>query len=108
VQQYDPSYGADRCAVRQDFDKGKAADAMKSLNQVMGHLDALNTTIDKMGNYDFWPGPTNTVGNWVGRNLGPAVGNKNVQDNLSTFQTEKNAVAEEMMKVFRKLRRLAS
>jgi hypothetical protein len=96
VQQYDPSYSADRFAVRQDFDKGKAADAMKSLNQVMEHLDALNTTIDKMGNFNFLPA-LNGPAKFVERQLHMG----NVQTNLSTFETEKDAVAEELMKVFR-------
>ncbi len=81
-----------------DFSKGKAAANVKSLNTVMGHLDSLDKSIDKLGNMNVPFGPaireyiTNPIAGQVSTDF---------QVNRSDFEVKKAAVASELMKVFR-------
>jgi hypothetical protein len=81
-----------------DFSKGKAAGNVKALNTVMGHLDSLDKSIDKLGNWNvpFGPAFREYIGNPIAGQVSPEF-----QANRADFETKKSAVASELMKVFR-------
>lgn len=95
VAQYDPSfdmtqYGA-RAASRKDFNSGKAAQNIRSINTAVKHLDSLSKAADQLENRSFpaWNAVANTA---VSAGGGAAPGN---------FETAANAVASEMAAIFK-------
>lgn len=93
VQQYDPAFSmADyptQVATKKGFNTGKEATSVRSINQLIGHLDALDAAGKKLGNSDF---PTwNAVGNYVGREMG----NTKLQGSLAAYNKAADAVANE-------------
>ena len=95
VTQYDPTFDASnattRVATRKDFTSGKASRAVSSLNLVMGHLQTLKTKSEALDNSSFTP--WNSVANAVSDRVG--------SPEVKNFNAAKQAVASELMKVFR-------
>ncbi len=95
VKAYDPSFDATQYANRQkmrtDFNSGKAADNIRSLNTVVGHIDRLQSVADELGNTSIpW---LNTAKNFLATKTGSATPNN--------FDTVRDAVSNELTKVFR-------
>jgi hypothetical protein len=95
VGQYEPGFDLTtwkaRNDTRADFAKGKMAANMSALNTVIGHYATLADKAEALSNSSFTP--WNTLTNLVGDKTGnPAI---------KGFETAKNAVADEIMKVFR-------
>lgn len=95
VSQYDPTfdmtqYGA-RASLRKDFNTGKSAQNIRSLNTAIGHLDTLSSAAKDLDNraLPLW----NSIGN-LGLN---AVGDPRV----TKFNTAANAVESELAAVFK-------
>lgn len=95
VSQYDPSFDAvnyaARAATRKDFTAGKAAQNITALNTAVGHISTLQDAANALDNTDY---PTinsivNTVKNLTG------------SDKVKNFDTAKDAVADELTRVFR-------
>lgn len=93
--QYEPGFDFTKWQARvsaaRDFASGEATRNVTSLNTVIGHLDTLREAADKLHNRSipYW----NMAANYVQSALGdPAVKN---------FEIARNAVADEMAKVFR-------
>jgi len=93
--EFDPDFDASqynvRLKLRQDFTSGKAADNVKSLNTVVGHLDKLHKAGQALDNSSIKK--YNSVANW----LASETGDKRVV----AFEVARNAVANELTKVFR-------
>lgn len=85
-----------RAATAKDFASGMAAKNVTSLNTVIGHLGDLADKSDALGNFGGLPlvnKTANEIKNWMATNSGaPEVKN---------FNLARNAVADEMAKVFR-------
>lgn len=95
VAQYDPNFDAvnynARSKTRNDFTSGKSAQAITSFNTAIGHLGSLLKSADALNNNRFpW---LNQAANFAENNTGdPRVGN---------FNTDKQAVADELTRAFR-------
>lgn len=93
--QYEPGFDLTKWSQRnstvKDFASGKAAGSVTSLNTVVGHLGDLTDKVDALNNYRI---PlANSVGNFVNEKTGdPRVNN---------FNLARNAVSDELAKVFR-------
>jgi hypothetical protein len=93
--QYDPTLdaanAATRVATRKDFTSGKAAQNITAMNTALGHLGSLSNAAAKLENRSFplW----NTVANMAEQ----ATGDPRVKN----FTLARNAVSNELMKVFR-------
>lgn len=93
--QYDPTLdaanAATRVATRKDFTSGKAAQNITAMNTALGHLGSLSKAAAKLENRSFplW----NTVANMAEQ----AAGDPRVKN----FTLARNAVSNELMKVFR-------
>ena len=93
--QYDPTLdaanAATRVATRKDFTSGKAAQNITAMNTALGHLGSLSKAAAKLENRSFplW----NTVANMAEQ----ATGDPRVKN----FTLARNAVSNELMKVFR-------
>lgn len=95
VAKYDPSFDAinynARAKTRQDFTSGKSAQQVNALNTVVGHLSDLSDAADALNNT---PVPfVNSVKNFVGSALG--------SPQVTNFETAKQAVADELTRVYR-------
>lgn len=93
--QYEPGFDMTKWTQRnstvRDFASGKGAQNVTSLNTVIGHLGDLAEKADALGNYRI---PlANTVTN--------AVSNATGDPRINNFRLARNAVADEMAKVFR-------
>lgn len=88
---FDMTKWSGRVATQKDFSAGQAAKNVTSLNTVIGHMGDLADKAEALGNTQF---PlANTV-----KNIGnQAVGNPEI----TNFNLARNAVADEMAKVFR-------
>ena len=99
ASQYEPGFDLSnwkaRSETRADFSKGRAAANIKSLNTVMGHLESLDKAIEPLNNTR-WP-MLNTALNAVQTNIGDT----GLQSAIKSFNVKKDAVATELMKVFR-------
>lgn len=97
--QYDPSFDAvnynARSKTRGDFTSGASAKNMTSINTAIGHLGSLYDSIGGLNNtsYPAW----NAVSNTVSRQGGDT----SFQTAQQQFNVEKQAVADEMTRVFR-------
>ena len=93
--QYNPNldavnYGS-RYSTRRDFTSGASAKNLNALNTAIGHLGQLSNAVKELNNGNFTP--WNAFANYLSQKAGkPAVTN---------FDTTKQAVANEMMRVFR-------
>lgn len=91
----DPSFDASQYAIRkslrQDFTSGKSAQAITSLNTVIGHLDTLSKRADELKN-KLLPSYNRAANAVLSETGNPAVKN---------FEIARNAVADELLKVFR-------
>jgi len=101
INQYDPTFDATvynaRAAARRDFASGAGARNVRSLNTVFGHLDTLNSAIDGLGNFSRLPAinvPWNTIRGQFSTDFQAA---------YSRFSTSRQAVASELMRVFREV-----
>lgn len=95
VGQYDPSFDAvnynARSKTRNDFTSGKAAGDIKALNTAIGHIGQLDQAINNLGNNRF---PlNNAIANWIGNQTG--------DPRVKQFETDRNAVVAETVRVFR-------
>lgn len=94
VQSVDPSFSmADyptQVATKRSFTSGEAAKSVRSINQLIGHLKALELAGKSLNNSDTLPVVTNTVANAVGGQL-----NRNLQRNLASYNRAADAVANE-------------
>ncbi len=95
VNQYDPSFDAvnygSRASTRKDFTSGKAAQNITALNTAIGHISTLQDASKELDNteYPTVNGIVNTVKNLTG------------SDKVKNFETAKDAVADELTRVFR-------
>lgn len=95
VGQYDPNFDAvnynARAKTRADFTSGKSAQSVGALNTVIGHLDTLSNSVDKLDNTAI---PAyNTLKNY----LATATGDPKVKE----FNNTKKAVTDELTRVWR-------
>lgn len=99
--QYDPTFDAAnyraRAALRQNMKSGQMAQNRISFNTALGHIDALDKQVDKLGNWNVAPGVMNPISQAIRRN----VGDKEFQTAQSDFETKKTAVADELAKAFK-------
>jgi hypothetical protein len=93
VSQYDPNYSQARAAVQKDFTSGPTAKNITSANTVIAHIGTLNDMIDALDNKDL------RVVNMAINRLKTETGNPNVNN----FDTAKQAVGNELMRVFRQV-----
>jgi hypothetical protein len=85
-----------RQKTRNDFTSGKAADNIRALNTVVGHLDELDRSIDGLGNYEGF------LGSHLNNALAQSIaGASNTDQRVKNFETAKTAVANELTRVFR-------
>lgn len=93
--EYDPTFDATqyqiRMRTRQDFTSGQSARAINSLNTVVGHLDTLQKRARELA--PSWSPAFNTVKNLVRTQQGSAL--------VKNFTTARDAVANELTRVFR-------
>jgi hypothetical protein len=93
--QYEPGFDEtvykSRDSTRRDFSSGTAAKNISSLNTVMGHLNDLREASTKLGQHDWTV--LNLIENYAADKLGGSA--------LSDYKLARNAVADEMAKVFR-------
>jgi hypothetical protein len=95
TSQYDPAYdqanvGA-RFQLKKDFASGKSAQNITSANTLIGHLESLKQSADKLKNTNY---PMyNTVANWAASNTG--------DPRVKDFNTKRQAVADELTRLFR-------
>lgn len=93
--QYDPTLdaanAATRVATRKKFTSGKARDNITAINTALGHLGSLSQAAEGLGNRDWrtW----NTLGNALLTETG--------DERVKTFGIARDAVANELMRVFR-------
>lgn len=98
--QYDPTFDAanlpSRIATRKAFTSGKQAQNIISFNTALGHLQRLAQSSEQLGNFEHIPllnSAVNGVKNFVADKSGyPEVGN---------FNTDRQAVADELTRAFR-------
>lgn len=85
-----------RAATAKDFASGQAAKNVTSLNTVIGHLGDLSEKADALQNFSGIPlanKTANEIKNWMSENSG--------NPEVKNFNLARNAVADEMAKVFR-------
>ncbi len=99
AKQYDPTYdqtqfGA-RSAMRKSMTSGPYSQVLNATNQVIQHIDALNTAYDGLNNtsYPAW--------NAVSNAAATETGNEKIQKAKGEFDTSADAVASELAKVFK-------
>lgn len=97
VMQYDPTMDTAtinnnaRAKTRADFTSGKSAQQINALNTVVGHVVTLNEKMKDLGN------TSATFVNWAKNALSQAAG----QPQVTSFETAKEAVASELVRVWR-------
>ena len=84
-----------RVATRKDFSAGQSAKNVTSINTVIGHMDSLDKAATALGNSDI---PTY---NKAVQAIAPQIGQAEYAGKLRTFQQAKEAVSNELMRVFR-------
>lgn len=99
--QYEPGFdmtkwGA-RVATAKDFASGQSAKNVTALNTVVGHLGDLMDKADKLNNINSGFGPANQWANFAKNEFNNASGSPEVNN----FRLARNAVSDEMAKVFR-------
>jgi hypothetical protein len=94
--QFDAANYQTRVKTRQSFLSGPQSQNITALNTVVGHLDALDHSIDGLGNYGGFPGSTlnNRVAHFI-------AGESGTDQRLADFAAKKTAVANELTRVFR-------
>lgn len=90
---FDASKYAARAAARRTFSSGPEARNVTALNTVIGHLGTLDEAATALGNKDLRA--FNVVANRLATELG--------DPRINNFDTAKQAVAEETMRVFRQV-----
>lgn len=98
VQKYDPNFSMaeypKQLAVKRSFTSGPDSNTVKSINQLVGHLDTLVSTFDQIDNTRI---PAyNAAGNFLGSQLG----NTRIQQAKGSISQAVNAVANEAAKTF--------
>ena len=88
---YDESQYANRSTVRKDFNSGKSAQNIRSLNTAVGHLDTLSKTGDKLANASL------PLWNKIANSTLSAIGDSRVV----AFNTAATAVESELASVFK-------
>jgi hypothetical protein len=93
--QYDPSFSErdynSRMALRKDFTSGKSANAIRSLNTAIGHLNSLSESAKALdnGSYQY----INSARNWLREKSG--------DDKVDRFKVDATALEGEMANVFK-------
>jgi hypothetical protein len=82
---------ATRAATRKDYASGIASRVTKSINTTIGHFATLDQTIDKLGNYSYFPHAANAIHDAYASNMDP-----NYQKAKATFETNKEAAIKEL------------
>jgi hypothetical protein len=99
VSQYDPTFDAvnynSRNQTRKDFTSGKAAQNITSFNTAIGHLDSLARSVEALDNTDY------PMYNRARQFIGEQGGDTKMQTSLANFNTNKNAVIEELTRAFK-------
>lgn len=85
-----------RTALQRDFATGRSANHVRSLNTVLGHLDSLDQSIAKLDNWDYFSGANRLFNSEAYLQSHPER-----RAALRTFDTNRQAVASELMRVFR-------
>ena len=98
VSQYDPEFDMTnynkRAQTAKNFSAGKQGDAVRAVNQTLGHMDELSTKIDQLNNSS---GPLGTAGNYIANSeIGQAFTNNPAAGN---FKETVQAVGSEVRKV---------
>lgn len=96
VNQYDPTASATRYQTRLAQDKGPQSQNSVAINQAIGHMGHLAEAINGLNNTGYFPGIANPVANAVGGTV-----SGNMEARIKQFDTARDAVASELMKVFR-------
>lgn len=99
VGQYDPTFDAanapSRFKTRGAFTSGAPAAQVTSLNTSLGHLEQLDSAIDRLKNTNYpWF-------NAAAQAAGQALGNTDTQAAIKNFNTVRGAVASELVKSLR-------
>lgn len=89
---FDETQYAARQGLRNDFTKGNTAQAIVSANKLVGHMDALRSAGEKLKNSNF-PIWNQVANSWDSNVMG--------KGDVTAYNVKANAVAEELMKVFR-------
>lgn len=100
VSQYDPNFDMvnyqARNATRKDFfGGGKSAVNLTAINTAIGHLNSFDKAAEALGNSDY------PMFNKVFQTVAPSAGGGEMAGKIRTFQQAKEAVANELMRVFR-------
>jgi hypothetical protein len=91
---FDQSLYPQRYAVQKDFTSGKSSQNLSAFNTAIGHLDSLDKSIDKLGNY------TSPIVNKITGRVSEQWDTK-YQEALKEFRAAKTAVADELTRAFR-------
>ena len=99
AEAYNPQYDATQYQARQKMvnsvSSGNIANVVTSANTLVSHLNRLQASFNQLGNTNFsW---ANEAKNY----LGTKMGNTQLQTNVTAVQTEANAVADEMAKIYK-------
>lgn len=96
VSQYDPSFDAvnynARAATRKDFTSGKSAQNITALNTALGHINSLLDSSEALNN------SSNT---WFNKAVNSVESSALGDPRVKTFETNRDAVASELTRVFR-------
>lgn len=88
---FDESQYNARYKLREEFTRGKTANNLVALNQVVGHFDRLSKTAERLGNTNY---PTlNAAMNFISKQTGSS--------KVTNFTTDANAVAGELATIFK-------
>lgn len=82
---------ATRAATRKDYASGIASRVTKSINTTIGHFATLDNSVDKLGNYSYFPKIANAAHDLYSSNMDPAY-----QKAKATFETNKEAAVKEL------------
>lgn len=99
VRQKDPGFNMNdyptQAKAKANFTAGEAAKSVRSINQLIGHIGALDAAGKKLGNSDY---PSyNAVANFVG----DQAGNRDIQAHLGAYDKAAGAVANEFETMMR-------
>ena len=95
VSQYDPNFDQtnyqNRAKTRADFSSGASSKNLTAINTAIGHMQTLSEAVNGLNNTSFtpWNATKNTVASWFG------------DPTINSFDMAKNAVGDELMRVFR-------
>jgi len=93
--QFDETVWKARNSTRTAFSSGTEAKNLTAINTAIGHLDSFDKAAQALGNGDY------PLFNKLWNAVAPAVGGTETAAKIRTFEQAKEAVANELMRVFR-------